>query len=73
MKKMQGKAQEAVGRVRETAGNASGRDGLRAKGKAERGEARAKLAAQYTKDAPAQRLKGKQTGRPFIAASRSEA
>ncbi|MFF3153250.1 CsbD family protein [Streptomyces sp. NPDC057910] len=72
-KKMQGKAQEAVDRIKETADKATGKGGFRAKIKAEWGEAKARQAAQHTTDAPAQRLKGKQTGRPFVAGSRSEA
>ncbi|MFK0181746.1 CsbD family protein [Streptomyces xanthochromogenes] len=58
-KKMQSKAQEAAGKVKEGAGRAMGKDDLRAKGKAEQGEAKAKQAGQRTKDAAAQKLKGK--------------
>ncbi|MFF3694041.1 hypothetical protein [Streptomyces sp. NPDC002221] len=72
-KKMQGKAQEAVDRIKETADKATGKGGFRAKIKAERGETKARQAVQHTTDAPSQRLKEKQTRRRFIAGSRSEA
>ncbi|GGU42708.1 CsbD family protein [Streptomyces violascens] len=58
-KKMQNKAQEAVGKAKEGAGRVTGKDDLRAKGKAEQGQARAKEAARRTKEAVTERVKGK--------------
>jgi uncharacterized protein YjbJ (UPF0337 family) len=49
--KMQNQATEAKGKVKETAGSATGNESLEAEGKSDQGEAKVKEAGRHVKEA----------------------
>ena len=58
-KKVQSKAQEVTGKVKESAGKVTGREHLRAKGTAEKAMAQVEQAARRSKDAATGKTRGK--------------